>query len=1076
MNSKKQAPKNQISQKQIKQKKERQGKIKKVLIIGSAALKIGEAGEFDYSGSQAIKALKSEGIKTVLINPNIATIQTSADLADKLYLLPIQTSVIEEIIKKEKKDCPIDSILLSFGGQTALNCGLALEEQGILKKYNIKVLGTSPDTIRITEDRKLFNQQLAEIGVKYTRSQAVNSTDKALKAAEKINYPVMVRIAFALGGLGSGVCRNPADLKKLTQDAFHHTNQVLIEEYLQGWKEVEYEVVRDCYDNCITVCNMENLDPLGIHTGESIVIAPSQTLSNQEYFDLREIAIKCIRHLKVVGECNIQYALHPKTGDYRIIEVNARLSRSSALASKATGYPLAYIAAKLSLGYALNEIENSVTKKTQACFEPSLDYVVVKMPRWDLKKFQNVTKKLGSSMKSVGEVMAISRSFKESLQKAIRMLDLGFSGFVEEKTASLCSSKAEIIEELKNPTDERIYILAQAFLKGMSLDEIHQYTFIDKWFLAQLEELVYTYQKIKKVVFSKLKKEELQEFKNSGFSDFQIAQVLKTTEKEVRNFRYKHKIHPAVKQIDTLAGEYPAQTNYLYLTYNASEDDVESDNKKTIITLGSGCYRIGSSVEFDWCCVNAAKQVTKSGYCSVLINFNPETVSTDYDLADRLYFDEISLENVLEIYRKEKADGVIVSMGGQTANNLVLALEKAGVKILGTPATQIDRAEDRHKFSSMLDKLQIRQPHWTEVKSNKAAFQFAKKVSYPVLVRPSYVLSGAAMGVATSDKDLGKFLDKSALVSPDYPVVISQFLEESKEIEFDAVACKGEIIVFAISEHVENAGVHSGDATLVLPPQRLYIETLKQVETVAKQIAANLQVTGPLNIQFLAKENKILVIECNLRASRSFPFVSKVTKINFIDLATRAILGGKLEKEKNHYLSLGYVGVKASQFSFTRLSGADPTLGVEMASTGEVGCLGEDFYEALLKSLTSVGIKLNLKKVLLSSGPEKQKHNLLASCQKLQSIGVKIYATWGTQKFLEKYGVKATSVSWPDRKKKDNVLTLIEKEKLDLIVNIPKNFQEKEITNDYKIRRKAVDSAVPLITNGELFIRYCGER
>ena len=774
----------------------------------------------------------------------------------------------------------------------------------------------------------------------------------------------------------------------------------------------------------------------------------------------------------MVGECNIQYALHPKTGDYRIIEVNARLSRSSALASKATGYPLAYIAAKLSLGYALNEIENSVTKKTQACFEPSLDYVVVKMPRWDLKKFQNVTKKLGSSMKSVGEVMAISRSFKESLQKAIRMLDSGFSGFIEKKTVSLYSSKAEIIEELKNPTDERIYVLAQALLKGMTVEEVHRYSFIDKWFLAQLEELVHTYQKMEKSVFSKLKKEELQEFKNSGFSDFQIAQVLKTTEKEIRNFRYKHKIHPAVKQIDTLAGEYPAQTNYLYLTYNASEDDVESDNKKTIITLGSGCYRIGSSVEFDWCCVNAAKQVTKSGYCSVLINFNPETVSTDYDLADRLYFDEISLENVLEIYRKEKADGVIVSMGGQTANNLVLALEKSGVKILGTPATQIDRAEDRHKFSSMLDKLQIRQPHWTEVKSNKAAFQFAKKVSYPVLVRPSYVLSGAAMGVATSDKDLGKFLDKSALVSPDYPVVISQFLEESKEIEFDAVACKGEIIVFAISEHVENAGVHSGDATLVLPPQRLYIETLKQVETVAKQIAANLQVTGPLNIQFLAKENKILVIECNLRASRSFPFVSKVTKINFIDLATRAILGGKLEKEKNHYLSLGYVGVKASQFSFTRLSGADPTLGVEMASTGEVGCLGEDFYEALLKSLTSVGIKLNLKKVLLSNGPEKQKHNLLASCQKLQSIGVKIYATWGTQKFLEKYGVKATSVSWPDRKKKDNVLTLIEKEKLDLIVNIPKNFQEKEITNDYKIRRKAVDSAVPLITNGELFIRY----
>ena len=1037
---------------------------KKVLIIGSAALKIGEAGEFDYSGSQAIKALKDEGIKAILVNPNIATIQTSANLADRFYLLPINTETMEQVIRKERPD----GILLSFGGQTALNCGLDLQKKGILEKYKVQILGTSPHTIRTTEDRKLFNQELKKINVHYPKSTAVSSQEEALLVAKKLGYPVMVRIAYALGGLGSGVCYDEKGLIQLSSRAFSYTNQILIEEYLEGWKEIEYEVVRDGLNNCITVCNMENLDPLGIHTGESIVIAPSQTLSNEEYFLLRKIAIKTIRHLQVIGECNIQYALHPISGDYRVIEVNARLSRSSALASKATGYPLAYIATKLSLGYSLAELENSITKKTKACFEPALDYVVVKMPRWDLKKFNWASKNLGSSMKSVGEVMAISRSFKESLQKAIRMLGLNFTGFIGKETEGVFSSKKEVLEVLKSPTDERIYAVARALQLGISVEKIHSLTFIDKWFLYQLEDLVQLY---KKIPHFSWKKENILHCKKEGFSDKQIAEVRGIKEEEVRNFRHKNHIHPSVKQIDTLAGEYPAETNYLYLTYSSNEDDTKFEKKKSILTLGAGSYRIGSSVEFDWCCVNALQTISQENYCSILINFNPETVSTDYDIADKLYFDEISLESVIEIFRKEKADGVVVSMGGQTANNLALALKRNKIPILGTKAEKIDYAEDRHKFSSMLDKLEVLQPKWQEVKNKKGALEFAKKVSYPVLVRPSYVLSGSAMGVATSEKDLQKILLQTKKVSADYPVVISQFLENAKEIEFDAVAQKGEVILFAISEHLENAGVHSGDATLVLPPQRIYIETLKQVEKIGKKIAEALQVSGPLNIQFLAKNNQVQVIECNLRASRSFPFVSKITKINFIELATKSILNKKLKPISNPYLSLPYVGVKASQFSFTRLIGADPTLGVEMSSTGEVGCLGDHFFEALLKSLVAVGFKNSVKKILLSSGPEKTKHNLLPSCSKLMQMGVKIYATGGSYRFLKKWGIAADYIAWPHKKER-NVLDLIEEKNLDLVINIPKNFQEKELSNDYLIRRKAVDFATPLITNAELAIRY----
>ncbi len=1036
----------------------------KVIIIGSAALKIGEAGEFDYSGSQAIKALKDEGVETILINPNIATVQTSQGLANRFYLLPIDTENIEKIIAKERPT----GILLSFGGQTALNCGLDLQKKGILAKYNVAILGTSPHTIRITEDRELFNQELTKIGVHHPKSQSVTSVADACKVAEQLDYPVMLRLSFALGGLGSGICKDKKTLIKLSSDAFFYTKQILIEEYLRGWKEIEYEVVRDRLDNCITVCNMENLDPLGIHTGESIVIAPSQTLTNEEYFFLREISIKTIRHLKVIGECNIQYALHPSSMEYRVIEVNARLSRSSALASKATGYPLAYIATKLALGYTLPEIKNSVTKTTQACFEPALDYVVVKMPRWDLQKFHLASKKLGTSMKSVGEVMAISRSFKESLQKAIRMLDLGFTGFIGKETKSILQDRSEVIEVLQNPTDERIYAIAQAFQLGMSADEVHTYTLIDKWFLYQLEDLVKFYKKIDHDV---LCKEKMLECKKNGFSDLQIAQALALTEQKIRDFRHQNNIRPCVKQIDTLAGEYPTLTNYLYLTYSASTDDITIQKKQSIITLGAGSYRIGSSVEFDWCCVNAIQTIAKEGYCSVLINFNPETVSTDYDVADKLYFDEISLESVIEIFYKEQAYGVMISMGGQTANNLAIPLEQAGIRILGTPAKMIDNAEDRHKFSSLLDSLEIRQPCWQEVQSYKNAVEFAQQVSYPVLVRPSYVLSGGAMGVATSKKELEKILINTKKISPNYPVVISQFLQNAKEIEFDAVASEGEIIIFAISEHLENAGVHSGDATLVLPPQKIYLETLRQVEKISKKIAKALKVSGPLNIQFLARNNQIKVIECNLRASRSFPFVSKTTKINFIELATKAILKKKLNPIFNTYLSLDYIGVKASQFSFTRLTGADPTLGVEMASTGEVGCLGDNFYEALLKALVSVGFKKTIKKVLLSSGPKQTKYNLLASCEKLIQMQVQIYATPGTYKFLKKHKITSTYTAWPQKKGK-HVLNLITNEDLDLVINIPKNFQEKEITDDYQIRRKAVNTAIPLITNAELAIRY----
>ena len=1037
----------------------------KVIVIGSAALKIGEAGEFDYSGSQAIKALKDENIETILVNPNIATIQTSKGLADRFYLLPIDVANITKVIERERPT----GILLSFGGQTALNCGLALQKTGVLKKYSVKILGTPPETIRITEDRKLFNKELEKIQVHYPKSSAAKSVEEACKVAEKLGYPVMIRIAFALGGLGSGICIDKKCLIKLANNAFFHTKQILVEEYLQGWKEIEYEVVRDRFNNCITVCNMENLDPLGIHTGESIVIAPSQTLTNEEYFFLRKIAIKTIQHLKVVGECNIQYALHPKSLKYRVIEVNARLSRSSALASKATGYPLAYIAAKLALGYGLAEIKNTITKKTKACFEPSLDYIVVKMPRWDLKKFHFVSKKLGSSMKSVGEVMAISRSFKESLQKAIRMLGLGFTGFIGAETSSIFSDKKALLENLKNPTDERIYAVARALQLGISIDKIAQYTFIDKWFLYQLEDLVQNYQKITKNIWNK---EQMRSAKNDGFSDLQIAQKLGVSEKKVRDFRHQKNIRPCIKQIDTLAGEYPAATNYLYLTYSATENERSITNKKeAIIILGAGSYRIGSSVEFDWCCVNTLQTISKEGYCSVLINFNPETVSTDYDIADKLYFDEISLESIVEIFYKENVKGVIISMGGQTANNLALDLAQAGIKILGTSPQMIDQAEDRHKFSSLLDQLNIKQPLWRQIQNYESTLEFCNKTGYPVLVRPSYVLSGAAMGVATSEKSLKKILENTEKISSDHPIVISQFLENAKEIEFDAVASKGEILIFAISEHLENAGVHSGDATLVLPPQRVYIETLKQIEEVSKKIAKKLQVSGPFNIQFLAKNNQVQVIECNLRASRTFPFVSKVVKVNFIELATKAILEKKLKKSWNNYLSLNYVGVKASQFSFTRLTDADPTLGVEMASTGEVGCLGDNFFEALLKALVSVGFRKKIKKILISSGPEEKKYTLLNSCQKLIQMGVKIYATSGSYRFFKKHKISATLAYWPEEKEK-NVLDLITKKNLDLVVNIPKNFQEKELSNDYKIRRKAIDSAIPLITNAELTIRY----
>ncbi len=1031
-----------------------------VLILGSSALKIGEAGEFDYSGSQAIKALKEEKIRTILVNPNIATIQTSDHLADEVYFLPVTPYFVEKVIKKERPD----GILLGFGGQTALNCGVELEQAGVFERYGVEVLGTAVQTICETEDRGLFNQRLAEIGASFPRSQAVLSVEHALTAAEEIGYPVMMRIAYALGGLGSGMCCNAEELTERATSAFSHANQVLVEEWLSGWKEIEYEVVRDRFDNCITVCNMENLDPMGIHTGESIVVAPSQTLTNDEYHRLREIAIRVIRHLGVIGECNIQYAVSASSNEYRIIEVNARLSRSSALASKATGYPLAFVAAKLALGYPLTEIPNSVTGVTSACFEPALDYVVTKAPRWDLKKFRMVSTKLGSGMKSVGEVMAIGRTFEESFQKALRMLDIGAEGAIPRADFIF----SDIEKELQEPTDRRVFAIARAFEEGLSLQRIHELSQIDPWFLERIKGLTDVATQLRNECTSQIPAELLLEAKKMGFSDQQIGIFTNRGLEAIHDARINAGIHPWVKQIDTLAAEYPAQTNYLYLTYNGSEDDVEFDSSTSVLVLGSGAYRIGSSVEFDWCCVNTVTTLRKLGYKVLMLNCNPETVSTDYDECDRLYFDEIGIETTREICRKEAVHGVIVSVGGQTPNTIAPDLDRAGIRILGTAPANIDRAEDRHKFSALCDELGIHQPQWIEVTSAEAAKNFADEVGYPVLVRPSYVLSGAAMAVAENAERLQEVLDRAADVSPDHPTVITKFITGAREIEVDAVADDGEIVVAAISEHVENAGVHSGDATLVLPPQRTYIETTRRARRVAAQMASALRINGPFNMQFMARDNHLLVIELNLRASRSFPFVSKVFRVNFIELATRVIMNRPTAKIDQSIFELDYVGVKAPQFSFTRLVGADPILGVEMSSTGEVGCIGDDFEDAFLKSLIAVGYHLPIKKVLLSTGPLETKAAFLASARQLSKAGVTFYGTSGTAAFMADSGIEVTTVAWPLEKGSPNALDLLQKGEVDLVVNIPKNASREELKNDYMIRRAAVDHGIPLVTNIQL--------
>ncbi len=1039
-------------------------KVKKVIVLGSGALKIGEAGEFDYSGSQALKALREEGIKTVLVNPNIATIQTSEGMADKIYFLPVTPYFVEQVIKKEKPD----GILLSFGGQTALNCGVELFKKKILEKYNVKVLGTPVQSIIDTEDRDFFCKKLAEIEVKVPRSVAVTSIKEAKKAAKKLGYPIIIRAAYTLGGQGSGFCSNEKELVELASKALSYTNQILVEESIKGWKEVEYEVVRDKYDNCITVCNMENFDPMGIHTGESIVVAPSQTLTNNEYHKLREISIRVIRHIGIIGECNIQFALDPESEDYRVIEVNARLSRSSALASKATGYPLAFVAAKLGLGYSLHELKNSITKITTACFEPALDYIVCKIPRWDLTKFKQVSKKIGSGMKSVGEVMAIGRNFEEVIQKGLRMIGQGMHGFVGNRDIGF----DDIDKELKGPTDRRIFAIAAALIKGYSVDKIHNYTKIDKWFLYKLKNIVDVKQKIETHDSLKsLPDDLLLESKKKGFTDFQIARfVFKDVNRalEVRSYRKQKRILPYVKQIDTLAAEWPAKTNYLYLTYNAIEHDIKFSDGKSVIVLGSGAYRIGSSVEFDWCCVNAVFSLAKEGYKTIMINFNPETVSTDYDTCDKLYFDELTFERVLDIYDLESPEGVIISTGGQIPNNLAMKLNKQKVKILGTSALSIDNAENRHKFSELLDKLKIDQPEWKELTNLDDVDRFAEKVGYPVLVRPSYVLSGAAMNIVTDRDQLNHFLKMASDVSKEHPVVVSKFIEGAKEIEIDAVAQEGELVCYAITEHVEFAGVHSGDATMVFPPQKTYLETVRRIKRITKKIASNLKIQGPFNIQFLAKENDIKVIECNLRASRSFPFVSKVLKVNFIDIATKVMLGKKIPKLEKSLFELDYVGVKAPQFSFTRLHGADPVLGVEMASTGEVACIGDNFHEALLKSLLSVGFKIPRKNVLLSTGPVETKAELLDSIKLLEKMGFKLYATGGTARFLEQNGVNVEILHWPMDNKKPNTIDYIKQGKIDLVINIPKNYEKEELTNDYLIRRATVDFNVPLLTNMRL--------
>ena len=1045
--------------------------IKKVLLLGSGALKIGEAGEFDYSGSQALKALREEGVKTVLINPNIATVQTSEGVADQIYFLPVQPHFVEEVIKKERPD----GILLSFGGQTALNCGVELYRQGILEKYNVKVLGTPVQAIMDTEDRELFVQKLDEINVKTIKSEACENMEQTRKAAAELGYPVIIRAAYALGGLGSGFADNEEELVKLAEKAFSFSPQVLVEKSLKGWKEIEYEVVRDRYDNCITVCNMENFDPLGIHTGESIVIAPSQTLTNSEYHKLRALAIKIIRHIGIVGECNVQYAFDPQSEDYRVIEVNARLSRSSALASKATGYPLAFVAAKLGMGYGLFELKNSVTKTTSAFFEPALDYVVCKIPRWDLSKFRGVDKELGSSMKSVGEVMAIGRNFEEAIQKGLRMIGQGMHGFVENKELEI----EDIDAALREPTDKRVFVISKAMHKGYTVDQIHDLTKIDKWFLEKLKHIIDIDEAMKKCNINTLDKELLRTAKVYGFTDFQIARAvgledeLKSMRKAslvVRSRRKNYGILPVVKQIDTLAAEYPAQTNYLYVTYAGVKSDITFENdKRSIIVLGSGAYRIGSSVEFDWCGVQALNTIRKEGYRSVMINYNPETVSTDYDMCDRLYFDELTFERVMDIIDLETPHGVIVSTGGQIPNNLAMLLDEQHVPILGTKAQDIDNAEDRAKFSQMLTNNGINQPEWSALTSMEDIDRFIDRVGFPVLVRPSYVLSGAAMNVCSNEDELKRFLQLAANVSEDHPVVVSKFIEHAKEIEMDAVAKNGEVIAYAISEHIEFAGVHSGDATIQFPPQKLYVETVRRCKRVGRQIAKELHINGPFNIQFMARDNDILVIECNLRASRSFPFVSKVLKINFIELATRVMLGLPVEKPSKNLFDLDYVGIKASQFSFNRLQKADPVLGVDMSSTGEVGCLGDDTNTALLKSMLSVGHRIPKKNILLSTGSAKQKVAMLDAAKMLIENGYNLYATGGTSKFLNENGIKNTLVLWPSEEGDEpKALDLLHNHTIDMVVNIPKNLTSSELSNGYKIRRAAIDLNVPLITNARL--------
>ena len=1045
--------------------------IKKVLLLGSGALKIGEAGEFDYSGSQALKALREEGVKTVLINPNIATVQTSENVADQIYFLPVQPFFVEKVIKKERPD----GILLSFGGQTALNCGVELERQGILEKYGVRVLGTPVEAIMNTEDRELFVERLDEINVKTIKSEACENMEQARKAAKEVGYPVIVRAAYALGGLGSGFADNEEELNKICEKAFSFSPQVLVEKSLKGWKEIEYEVVRDKYDNCITVCNMENFDPLGIHTGESIVIAPSQTLSNSEYHKLRALSIKIVRHIGIIGECNVQYAFDPQSEDYRVIEVNARLSRSSALASKATGYPLAFVAAKLGMGYGLFELKNSVTKTTSAFFEPALDYVVCKIPRWDLSKFRGVDKELGSSMKSVGEVMAIGRNFEEAIQKGIRMIGQGVHGFVENKELNI----DDIDEALKEPTDKRVLVISKAMHKGYTVDQIHNLTKIDRWFLYKLKHIIDIDERLKKCNINTLDKDLLREAKVYGFTDFQIARAVGLEDEYhnmhkallvVRNLRKNYGILPVVKQIDTLAAEYPAQTNYLYVTYAGVKSDIEfSNDKRSVIVLGSGAYRIGSSVEFDWCGVQALNTIRKQGYKSIMINYNPETVSTDYDMCDRLYFDELTFERVMDIIELENPHGVIVSTGGQIPNNLAMFLDAENVPILGTAAKDIDNAEDRAKFSAMLTRNNINQPEWSALTSMDDIDKFIERVGFPVLVRPSYVLSGAAMNVCSNEDELKRFLQLAANVSEDHPVVVSKFIEHAKEIEFDAVAKEGEVLAYAISEHIEFAGVHSGDATIQFPPQKLYVETVRRIKRVSRQIAKDLHISGPFNIQYMARDNDILVIECNLRASRSFPFVSKVLKLNLIDLATKVMLGVPVEKPKKNLFDLDYVGIKASQFSFNRLQKADPVLGVDMSSTGEVGCLGEDTNDALLKAMLSVGQRIPKKNILLSTGGAKEKAEMLDAAKMLLRHGYKLYATSGTSKYLTDNGVENTLVYWPsDEGKEPQALTMLHKKEVDMVVNIPKDLTPHELTNGYKIRRAAIDLNVPLITNSRL--------